>query len=281
MKVYGSIVLYNTDFNELKKAVDSFFLSDIEDKKLFLIDNSPNDELNICSKLNNNIEYVFNNSNLGFGAGHNIAIKKSIDDQVDYHVVINPDISSTDDIIGPLVSYLNNHSDVGMIMPKIINNDGSLQHLPKLLPTPFGMLLRKIKYPKNVYRKFIDQYELRSVSEDTIYNAPVLSGCFSVFRVCNLKEIGLYDEKFFMYFEDWDISRRMHQISKTIYYPRVKITHNYESGANHNFLLFKIFVKSAIMYFNKWGWFFDLNRKKINRKTLLQFTDKYGVSNGE
>lgn len=212
--------------------------------------------------MNENIEYIFNNSNIGFGAGHNIALKKSIKENADFHVVINPDISSTSDVITPMVSFLVDHVDVGMMMPKVINSDGSLQHLPKLLPTPIGMLLRKTKFPKFVYNNFIEKYELRSYSETMIYEAPILSGCFSVIRVNNLKKIGLYDDKFFMYFEDWDISRRMHQISKTIYFPEVTVIHDYESGANHNSKLFKIFVKSAVHYFSKWGWFFDFERKK-------------------
>jgi GT2 family glycosyltransferase len=86
-----------------------------------------------------------------------------------------------------------------------------------------------------------------------------------------VKEVGVYDDRFFMYFEDWDISRRMHLKYKTIYFPKVSIVHGYESGANKDQRLFKIFVKSAIHYFNKWGWFFDSERNKINKKTLQQF----------
>ena len=92
-----------------------------------------------------------------------------------------------------------------------------------------------------------------------------------MFRVKALKEIGLYDDRFFMYFEDWDISRRMNQKYKTIYFPKVAIYHGYESGANKNLRLFKIFVESAIRYFNKWGWVMDSDRNKVNRKTLRQF----------
>lgn len=74
-----------------------------------------------------------------------------------------------------------------------------------------------------------------------------------------------------MYFEDWDLSRRMHQKYKTIYYPLVSVYHGYESGANKSKRLFKIFVQSALRYFNKWGWIFDKERRKVNRKTLKQF----------
>jgi len=75
-----------------------------------------------------------------------------------------------------------------------------------------------------------------------------------------------------MYFEDWDISRRVHQKFKTVYFPKVSVYHGYESGANKNKRLFKIFIKSAKSYFNKWGWAFDSDRRKINKTTLSQFT---------
>ena len=86
-----------------------------------------------------------------------------------------------------------------------------------------------------------------------------------------MAEVGVYDDCFFMYFEDWDISRRMNRRYKTVYFPKASIFHDYESGANHNRRLLKIFIKSAIYYFNKWGWFFDKERKRINDLTLSQF----------
>ena len=131
--------------------------------------------------------------------------------------------------------------------------------------------MRKLKHPKKLYHQFIDSYELRKVELDKIYEAPVLSGCFTVFRVSALADVGVYDDRFFMYFEDWDISRRMNRCYKTVYFPKASIFHDYESGANHNSRLLKIFIKSAIYYFNKWGWFFDKERKSINDLTLSQF----------
>jgi hypothetical protein len=160
---------------------------------------------------------------------------------------------------------------IGMMMPQILNLDGSVQNLPKLFPSPFSILLRKLKRPKMYYQQFIDKYELRFVDEDKIYNAPILSGCFTLLNLKAIQKIGMYDDKFFMYFEDWDLSRRMHVKYKTIYFPKVSIYHGYESGANKSSKLFKIFIKSAITYFNKWGWFFDNERRVINKNALSQF----------
>ena len=158
-----------------------------------------------------------------------------------------------------------------MMMPQILNLDGSIQSLPKLLPSPFSILLRKIKKPASLYQKFIDEYELRNVPKNKIYDAPILSGCFTLLNLEAIKKVGFYNDAYFMYFEDWDLSRRIHQHYKTIYFPVVSVFHGYDSGANKSIRLFKVFINSAITYFNRWGWFFDPERNEINKRALSQF----------
>lgn len=264
-----SVVLYKNSFEEVSKLISSFSKSRIE--KIFIIDNSPSDELKNISTIDSRIAYIHNPRNPGFGATHNLAIKKSIESGAAYHFIVNPDIYFIEDVTGQMVDYMQKNKDVGMMMPQILNVDDTVQHMPKLLPSLFTIFLRKFKKPHFYYEKFINLYELRFVEKDKIYNAPILSGCFTLLNLKAVQEIGLYDDKYFMYFEDWDLSRRMHQQYKTIYFPKVTVHHVYHSGANKNIRLFKIFLNSAFTYFNKWGWFFDKERKKINRKALSQF----------
>lgn len=272
MKLSASIVLYKTDPKKLIKAIDSFLgFSTDNNRTLYLVDNSPTDDLASFAKTDSRIIYMFNPCNPGFGAAHNLAMKLAIESMSNYHFVINPDVATKEDVVQPIVRYMEEHKEVGMCMPKILNSDGSAQFLPKLIPSPYSIVMRKLKYPKKLYQKFIERYELRTVDPDTIYEAPILSGCFTIFRVAALSEIGGYDDTFFMYFEDWDISRRMNRSYKTIYFANASIYHDYESGANHNSQLLMIFIKSAIYYFNKWGWIFDKERKQINHQTLSQF----------
>lgn len=269
IKTTSSIVLYRNDINMLQNAIQSILKTGGIDK-MFLVDNSPADELKILV-IDSRIEYIHNPANPGFGASHNEAIQKAIELGSKYHFIVNPDIYFEGNVITPMVEYMANDATIGMMMPQILNEDGSIQNLPKLLPSPFSILKRKIKKPAKVYQKFINEYELREVPKDFIYNAPVLSGCFTLLNLDAIKKVGMYDDIFFMYFEDWDLSRRMHKHYKTIYFPKVSVVHEYESGANKNLKLFKIYVNSAINYFNKWGWFFDSERKKVNREALSQF----------
>ncbi|AXB55374.1 glycosyltransferase family 2 protein [Flavobacterium fluviale] len=268
-KITASIVLYLNDINILSKAIKSLLKTN-SISKLILVDNSPTNELKIIVE-GERILYFHNPANPGFGAAHNVAIQKSIDLGSKYHFIVNPDIYFENDVVESMIQHMDNDESIGMMMPQILNEDGSIQNLPKLLPSPTSILMRKIKMPKQKYEKFISKYELRCVPRDFTYNTPILSGCFTLLNLKAISKVGMYDDRFFMYFEDWDLSRRIHKHFKTIYFPKVSVYHDYESGANKSKRLFKIFVRSAIIYFNKWGWFFDLERKKINDQALSQF----------
>jgi GT2 family glycosyltransferase len=90
-----------------------------------------------------------------------------------------------------------------------------------------------------------------------------------LFRVSALKEIGLFDERFFMYPEDIDITRRMHEKFKTLFFPFATVVHEHAKESYKSKKLFLIHAINIIRYFNKWGWFFDSKRVEIN-KTVMQ-----------
>ena len=258
-----SIVLYNSDFEEILNLIN--LLNTIECvNQIFLIDNSPlkNDKFDTLAA-----EYLFLGINNGYGSGHNVAIKYSIKSDIKYHLVLNSDISFDKAVLPILLQRIEEDSTIGMIMPKVLNLDGSVQFLPKLLPTPLNLLIRVVYPLRKLFLSKNKEYTLEEYHEQEL-NVPILSGCFSLFRLDALKNVGLYDEKFFMYFEDFDISRRVHTKNKTIYYPLVSIVHAHERGATKSFKLFKVFLKSAIIYFNKYGWFFDTKRTLINKRVL-------------
>jgi len=274
VSVSCSLVLYKTDKKDIIKIIKCLSNEKIIDV-IYVIDNSPFSSFFIIDNinLNNKIIYIHNPKNPGFGAAHNIAIKQTMDLGFKYHFVVNPDIYLKEDVIFQMIDFMEKDTAVGMMMPQILNLDGTIQNLPKLLPSPMSILLRKVKRPKKLYDKFINKYELRTVKSDQIYNTPILSGCFTLLNLKAIEKVGGYDDKYFMYFEDWDLSRRVHQHFKTVYFPKVSVYHGYDSGANNNIKLFKIFLKSAMAYFNKWGWFFDEDRSIKNKKTLLQFNE--------
>ena len=266
--VSACIVSYKSDNCMFFKAIESFIWTKLP-IKLFIIDNSPTSSLK--NKINSKFtEYIHNPSNPGFGAGHNIAIKK-IYNESKYHLILNPDIYFNEGVIEELVNYLDNNADVGIVMPKVLYPDNMLQPIAKLLPSPFDFIVRRFIPIKSIRNLFNKDFELRYYHYDKPLEVPFLSGCFMLCRTDVLTAIKGFDENIFMYTEDIDLCRRVINAGhKTVVYPKVSVYHAHEHKSFSSFNTFKVYLKSAIYYFNKWGWFLDKNRNIINRKTLAQ-----------
>jgi len=275
LQINASIVLYHNKKEQLTKVIKSFLDTSLE-VKLYLIDNSSNDDLKELEMIDKRIEYIFNNANLGYGKAHNIAMKKSIEENIPYHIVLNPDIYFDSGVLEKLFEYMQEHKNVGNIIPQVLYPDGDIQYLTKLLPTPIDLIFRRFIPFKNWKAQRNEKYELRFTGYKDIANIPSLSGCFMFLRTSALKDVGLFDENIFMYLEDTDLNRRIYAKYKTIFYPKVHIIHEYakESYVNKKLLIYHI--QSAIYYFNKWGWFFDKERDDINKNTLKELHYKEG-----
>lgn len=266
--ITASIVLYNTRINLVKSLLVSY--APAENRRLFFIDNSPirNEEYYFLEHIEG-VHYIYNNRNLGYGKAHNIGIQEAIDSGSKYHIVLNPDISFSPEIIDQLVSFADNDDQIVYILPKVVYPNGDTQYLCKLLPTPIDLFVRRFLPEIGFLKKINDRYTLKMSDYNKIMNPPCLSGCFMFMRTETLKKQSLrFDERFFMYCEDFDLIRRLHRYGKTLFYPQVQIIHDHaqESYKSNNML--KMHIQSAIKYFNKYGWFFDAERKIMNQKIL-------------
>jgi GT2 family glycosyltransferase len=269
--VVASIVIYNNDIEMISNAINSFLNSDIAYKKhLYLVDNSPNDNLKPLVSLSpESITYIFNPTNPGFGAAHNIALKKGIERGATYHLVLNPDVYFDKYVLASIIDFMDANPKLGNLMPKVLYPDGNIQYLAKLLPTPYDWIGRRFNPFKSMVEKRNQTFELRFTEYNKIMDVPYLSGCFMFLRTEALKKIGLFDENIFMYGEETDLCRRLIEGGyRTIFFPKVHIFHHFAKGSHKSWRLTKIGVESAIYYFNKWGWFFDEKRKKINKEIL-------------
>ncbi|HET9087839.1 MAG TPA: glycosyltransferase family 2 protein [Acidobacteriaceae bacterium] len=214
--------------------------------------------------------YVRTGRNAGFGGGHNRALKELASVDSKYHAILNPDVSFDADVLPELTNVMEARPDVGLIMPKIIYPDGRNQYLCKLLPAPVDLVLRRfLPGPlKRLAQNRIASFELRNLDYDAPAYVPSLSGCFMFTRRSVLEEIGGFDERFFLYMEDVDLCRRMLARSRLLYWPQVTIEHVHQMGSYRNRKLLLLHVRSAIKYFNKWGWLRDRERSRMNWETL-------------
>ncbi len=251
-----SLVSYKNDRQILLAAINSFLNTTLK-VKLYLIDNSPTDELKDLI-FSDRVEYIFNPANPGFGAAHNIAIKKAITEKSIYHLILNPDIFFEGGVLEKLVSFMNVNKDIGHVMPKVLYPNNEIQYLCKTNPTPFDLFARRFMPGpiKKLFKARMDKYEYKDKDYSRImFNIPYLSGCFMFLRTDTLKKVGLFDDRIFMYIEDADLTRRFLEVSKTAYYPDAVVYHHFAKGSHKNWKLTWYSIHGAYIYFNKWGWF--------------------------
>lgn len=269
--ITSTIVTYKTKKDELLKAINSFLNTELK-VKLFISDNSPTNELeDFIKNINDNrIEYIFNNKNGGYGWGHNVVIRRILKESK-YHLILNPDIYFEEGILEKIYKYMEENKSIGQLMPKVKYPNGELQYLCKLIPTPSNLFLRRFCPVKSLIEKNDYIYEMRETGYDKIMEVPILSGCFMFIRTEVFEDIGIFDENIFMYMEDFDLCRRIGERYKTIYYPEVEIIHKHARESKVNKKLLVAQIKSTIYYFNKYGWFFDSYRRKVNRRIKSQY----------
>jgi len=248
-----SIVTYNND-KVIKKCLQNIFQNiNNTDFELIIVDNNSSDStVSIIEKDFKNVRLIKNNRNIGFGAAHNIAIKLR---KGKYHLVLNPDIIFTENAVEKLLNFMEKNPDVGLVSPKILFPNGSIQYLCRRLPSLFDFII--IRFMPKFIRKFfqarIDYYEMRETGYNKIMDVLFLTGAFMLIRSSVLDKIGGFDENLFMYFEDIDLCRRIKKISRTVFYPHTSVIHLWEGGTRKNIQLLLTSIRSAIYYFNKWG----------------------------
>ena len=270
------IVTYNTNLEDLSQIISCFQKTKLK-FKLWISDNSEEDTLR--SFINNfsddRIEYIFNNSNNGFGSGHNIVLKKLMDDnfkeKAEFHIILNADIIFEENTIEKMIDYMRKNPEIGQIGPKIYESSGEVNKSCRLLPTPLNLIFRRFFPIKSIVDKMDYNYEMRWCDYNSIMEVPILSGCLMFIRTDILKNVGMFDTRYFMYMEDYDLCRRIGQKYKVIFYPEVKIIHKHGKASYKTRKMMMAHINSAIKYFNKWGWFFDKERKTRNKECIKRY----------
>ena len=266
--ITASIVIYNSSKEDIQTVVTCAANSSVN--TIYVIDNAPNDsKREFVQSLSKKVVYIQGHGNVGYGAAHNIAIREVVRNGAKYHLVLNPDIEFALGTVEALRNYMEVNPNAGQIMPKIVSPDGKQQYLCKLIPTPFDLILKRF-LPSKTTEKRADKFQLKFTGYDKTMNVPYLSGCFMFFRVSALNEIGFFDERFFMYPEDVDITRRMHEKYATLFYPNVEVVHTHAAESLTSLRMLRIHIVNMIRYFNKWGWFFDKKRREINKQILKE-----------
>jgi len=266
-----AIVTYLPDIALLSRCLKSLHAAsdfarqteELSSTSLLLVDNSTDPQ--VRNTLNELLEVTINRpwdtaqvlatqSNLGYGGAHNLAIT---DTHAEYHLVLNPDVLLEDDALHNALQFMEQHPDIALLTPSAVNKHGKKEYLIKRHPGLLTLLIRGFAPAllKKQFQDKISHYEMLDLYPDKIhYDIPLASGCFMFFRTSVLKKLGGFSDKFFLYFEDYDLSIRTHDYGRIAYVPSVKITHFGGGTAKKGLKHIRLFIRSAITFFNLHGW---------------------------
>lgn len=199
--------------------------------------------------------FIAGQGNVGYGRGHNLAIERAVSS---YHLVLNPDIDLDAEALVKALMFFGEHPDAGLLAPHIGDDVGRIQYLCRRYPTVFDLFARGF-LPARLRRPFarrLASYEMRDVinERDVVWDPPIVSGCFMMFRTAVLKHLKGFDERYFLYFEDYDLSLRAHDFARVVYVPSVRVLHHGGGAARKGFAHIKMFFASAFKFFGRFGW---------------------------
>jgi N-acetylglucosaminyl-diphospho-decaprenol L-rhamnosyltransferase len=208
--------------------------------------------LNVPEKIDisiykNNIRIIKNIRPLGFGENHNNAFRYCSDE---FFLVLNPDLNIQK---FNFVSYLNTvaKKSIGAVSPVIVDVDGNLEDHVRPFPTPSGFFLRQLD--RIVSGLFPDKNWLFREADLDNTRGYWVGGMFMGFRNSVFREIGGFDERYFMYLEDVDICAELLAAGYKIAIDSDnRVTHDARRGSRRNLRLFLIHCASYVRYFKKW-----------------------------
>ncbi|MHA5125136.1 glycosyltransferase [Oenococcus oeni] len=254
-----TVVFYNNGIDSINKVIDNILGTTIYFKNvcLYLINNSPdnteiNDFLNLKKSQSNRISVLIPSKNKGFGSGNNLVLPVLTSD---YHFIINPDVIIPDqNEIIKMINYLEKNPKIGLLSPLIKFPDGNIQHLLKKETTIFDMTLRFIGLP--FFKKRQKEFVSLPDGYSNIHRAENVPGSFMIFRTSVFEKINGFDEKFFLYMEDSDITKSVNNVSESIFFPDAFVYHEWQRQNRKSLKGILTMLRSTVIYFNKWGWKF-------------------------
>jgi GT2 family glycosyltransferase len=254
-----SIVYYNSE-NYVKTVLPSV-LTTIRSTGIqcFLIDNGSTD--NSRSRIqgylepkDHNINFIKSPTNLGYGKAHNLVLDQLT---TPFHLICNPDIILEDPtVLERTLAFLLDNPAVGLATVRLLNRDGSLQPANKRYPTVLDLFCRRFcgRGRPAWARRRMERYEMLDVGYDRVVDVPFVTGAFMFVRTSCFKAVSGFDPRYFLYFEDADLSREIQKTHRTVYFPDTSVVHFWDRASHKKLMIMLIFITNGFRYFNKWGW---------------------------
>ncbi len=258
----AAVVLYRPDLALLRQCLLALQAACVQagtGVTLCLVDNSETgisvadrawfDEVGLA------VAWQAGHGNVGFGRGHNLAIARA---ESEFHLVLNPDLELEPEALVHALAFMRAHPEAALVVGDGFNDAGQREYLCKRYPTVFDLFLRGFA-PRAIKARFrarLDRYEMRDVigQGQVVWDPPIVSGCFMLFRTEVLRRLGGFDPSFFLYFVDFDLSIRARGVGRVAYVPAVRFVHHGGYAAKKGLKHIRFFCVSAARFFSKHGW---------------------------
>lgn len=198
--------------------------------------------------------YIRHDSNRGYGAGHNRALREGVGES---HLILNPDVVLAPQALRQGLQTLAAAKDVVMVAPHGVSANGQTDYLAKRHPSVLVLVLRAFapRWLQRPFRRQLAAYELQDLPlSQGLQDVPLVSGCCMLARGKALMEVGGFDERFFLYFEDYDLSLRMARHGRVVRDPLMTVVHHGGNASAKGWRHVLWFARGAMRFFNLWGW---------------------------
>ena len=228
--------------------------------EVIVVDNDSRDEVEqLIQTRFPQVKFIQTGANLGMGGGNNVGIRAA---QGKYILILNPDIIVFPDSFQKLYDFIESRPDAGLVSPRLLNPDKTLQHTCYRWHRLITPLCRRTFVGKTSFgRKELERFLYLDWDHATTREVDWIQGSFFLLPKVVLDKVGLFDDRYFMYFEDTDLCRRVWQAGfKVIYCAAAEVIHLHRKQSADGGLfalltnkLTRIHVRSWVRYMKKWG----------------------------
>lgn len=226
MKLLGVIVNYRIAALTTR-AINGLLsqLNALTDSRIVVVDNDSQDgsleALQAAARSHgwgDRVEIVPSGHNGGFGAGINFALRRALaaDDKPEYVYVLNPDAVPGEGAVANLLQFMDAHPNAGVAGGEVRGFDGELQGAGFRFPTMLGEVEYGLKL--GLASRLLDRWRVSMPVPDTHAEVDWITGANLMIRRAALERVGLFDERFFLYYEEIDFCRRVKEAGMQVYF---------------------------------------------------------------
>jgi N-acetylglucosaminyl-diphospho-decaprenol L-rhamnosyltransferase len=221
--------------------------------QLIVVDNASHDgSVRLVRERRPDVELIENKANVGFGRANNQALLKA---RGRYLLLLNTDAFVAPDTLHKTIDFMDSHAEYGVLGVKLVRDDGTLHRSYFDFPTPWNVSARLNKLCMWLDGQFFPRphiFNEHCRGDDAVRQCDWVPGCYYLVRREVIDEVGLFDPRFFLYYEEIDHCRRVHQARwSVVYYPHTQVLHIGGASAASDGEISESMVESKLLYFRK------------------------------